>query len=92
MKQDLISVLQLKLQQNQNLSESDRFALLQLLAEFKQQIDLLNTSHPQAAADILATPPSVQKIRTAVDEFEVTHPQLVDVVNRLCVMLANLGI
>ncbi|HLF65979.1 MAG TPA: DUF4404 family protein [Gammaproteobacteria bacterium] len=31
-------------------------------------------------------------LQVTLREFEVSHPQLVDTVNRVCVMLANLGI
>lgn len=34
----------------------------------------------------------LQQLQQQTEEFEVTHPELVDTVNRLCVMLANLGI
>lgn len=34
----------------------------------------------------------LHQLQQQAEEFEVTHPELVDTVNRLCVMLANLGI
>lgn len=33
-----------------------------------------------------------EKLQQQAQEFEVTHPELVDTINRLCVMLANMGI
>jgi hypothetical protein len=35
---------------------------------------------------------SVEGLTTSVREFEVSHPDLVEVINRFCTMLANLGI
>lgn len=35
---------------------------------------------------------SIEKLNSAVEEFEVSHPKIVDVVNRICVMLSNAGI
>jgi hypothetical protein len=34
----------------------------------------------------------LQHLQQHAEEFEVTHPELVDTINRLCVMLANIGI
>ena len=35
---------------------------------------------------------SAAELRDAVGDFEVTHPQLVKVINGICMMLSNLGI
>ncbi len=35
---------------------------------------------------------SLKGLSTSVEEFEESHPQLVQVVNRICTTLANLGI
>lgn len=35
---------------------------------------------------------SVEGLTTSVREFEVSHPDLVEVINRFCTMLSNLGI
>ncbi|MEI3003766.1 MAG: DUF4404 family protein [Victivallales bacterium] len=32
------------------------------------------------------------ELRDAVGDFEVTHPQVVKVINGICMMLSNLGI
>lgn len=34
----------------------------------------------------------LEKLQEQAEEFEVTHPELIDTVNRICVMLSNLGI
>ncbi|MGA2655075.1 MAG: DUF4404 family protein [Gammaproteobacteria bacterium] len=34
----------------------------------------------------------LEKLQKQAEAFEVTHPELVDTINRLCVMLANMGI
>lgn len=35
---------------------------------------------------------SIEGLNTSVREFEVSHPDLVEVINRFCTMLSNLGI
>ena len=35
---------------------------------------------------------SIQGLKTSVEGFEATHPQLVSIVNRISMMLANIGI
>jgi mevalonate kinase len=35
---------------------------------------------------------NIEGLQVAVEEFEVSHPKLVGIVNRLCMMLSDLGI
>jgi hypothetical protein len=35
---------------------------------------------------------SIEGLTSSVQEFEVSHPQLVEIINRFCTMLSNLGI
>jgi hypothetical protein len=35
---------------------------------------------------------SIDRLRTSVDGFEQSHPKLVEIVNRICVTLSNLGV
>ena len=35
---------------------------------------------------------SIEGLSTSVHEFEISHPDLVEVINRFCTMLSNLGI
>ena len=35
---------------------------------------------------------SIKNLNSAVEEFEISHPKIVEVVNRICVMLSNSGI
>lgn len=35
---------------------------------------------------------SIDGLTSSVQEFEVSHPQLVEIINRFCTMLSNLGI
>lgn len=46
----------------------------------------MTTQEKQEIQDLLA------KLQQQAEEFEVTHPELVDNINRLCMMLANMGI
>ncbi|HUN54860.1 MAG TPA: DUF4404 family protein [Smithella sp.] len=35
---------------------------------------------------------SIKGLTSSVQDFEVSHPQLVEIINRFCTMLSNLGI
>jgi hypothetical protein len=35
---------------------------------------------------------SIEGLSTSVHEFEISHPDLVEIINRFCTMLSNLGI
>jgi hypothetical protein len=43
-------------------------------------------------AKIFASDPTYNELRSAVAEFEVSHPDLVRVVNQICIMLSSIGI
>ncbi len=49
----------------------------------------LTEQEREALLDVLH---ELKGLHTTLREFEVTHPELVDTVNRICIMLANLGI
>jgi glycine cleavage system protein P-like pyridoxal-binding family len=35
---------------------------------------------------------SIDKLQNSVSEFEVSHPHLVQIINRICIMLSDIGI
>ena len=58
--------------------------------------DLAETS-TQKAFDALTTVDTssetpLKELETSVEEFEVSHPRLVRVINRICIMLSSIGI
>jgi len=58
--------------------------------------DLTETSTQKAfdamtAVDVSSETP-LKELETSVEEFEVSHPRLVRVINRICIMLSSIGI
>lgn len=58
--------------------------------------DLAETSTQKAfdamtAVDASSETP-LKELETSVEEFEVSHPRLVRVINRICIMLSSIGI
>lgn len=58
--------------------------------------DLAETSTQKAfdamtAVDVSSETP-LKELETSVEEFEVSHPRLVRVINRICIMLSSIGI
>ena len=43
------------------------------------------------AVDVSSETP-LKELETSVEEFEVSHPRLVRVINRICIMLSSIGI
>ncbi len=56
--------------------------LLTLLAELRREAVEQDGRMPETS----------DELRSTVREFEVTHPELVALTNRVCMMLANIGI
>ena len=58
--------------------------------------DLAGASADKAFNDNAAAGESsgnpVKDLESSVEEFEVTHPRLVRVINRICIMLSSIGI
>jgi hypothetical protein len=88
------------------LSDPARSELIELLASLKSEVGELNKKDPAEAKSLASfadhsirlaqessvpakTPPTFED---SVQEFEIKHPQLVERVNRVCVILSNMGI
>lgn len=104
---DTISKIEAKLQGASAISQEARAELLQLLGELKREITNVEadqarniaghtenvTRHATAKArnpELLKR--SLQELSASVDGFEESHPGLVQVVNRICTTLSNIGI
>lgn len=89
------------------LSDSSREELIQLLASLRSEIGDLAKEDPAQAKNLalfadqstLAAQgetadlaQSSSGLESSVAEFEAQHPQLVERVNRVCVILSNMGI
>jgi hypothetical protein len=104
---DTISKIEAKLHGANVLTDESRAELLQLLGELKREIATVDeeqarsiaghTEHVTAQATAETHNPellkrSLEELAASVDGFEKSHPGLVQVVNRICTTLSNIGI
>ena len=104
---DTISKIEARLQGSNALSDDARAELLSLLGELKREIANVEPSVGQNIAgqtesltkqateesrnpELLKR--SLDDLAASVGGFETSHPALVQVVNRICTTLANIGI
>jgi hypothetical protein len=104
---DTISKIEARLQGSNTLSDEARAELLGLLNELKREIANVEPSVGQTIAgqtdhltkhatgetrnpELLKR--SLSELSASVDGFEESHPGLVQVVNRICTTLSNIGI
>ena len=104
---DTISKIEARLQGSNALSDDARAELLSLLGELKSEIANVEPSVGQsiagqtesltkAATEESRNPEllkrSLDELSASVGGFETSHPGLVQVVNRICTTLSNIGI
>jgi hypothetical protein len=104
---DTISKIEARLQGSSTLSDEARAELLTLLAELKREIATVEpavgqtiagqTEHlAKQATEETRNPEllkrSLSELSASVDGFEKSHPNLVQVVNRIATTLSNIGI
>ncbi|HMJ64211.1 MAG TPA: DUF4404 family protein [Candidatus Binatia bacterium] len=104
---ETISKIEAKLQGANTLTEESRAELFQLLGDLKREIAGIDeekartiagqTEHLTAQATADSRNPellkhSLEELSASVAGFEQSHPGLVEVVNRICTTLANIGI
>lgn len=104
---DTIAKIETRLQSASSISDEARTELLQLLGELKREISSVDadqarsiagqTEHVANQATEESRNPellkrSLQELAASVDGFEKSHPGLVQVVNRICTTLSNIGI
>lgn len=98
--QDTIQKLEDRLKNNPAGDPASNEAALELLRTLKLELNNLAKTDEQKAKDLAGlTAESAQGEKSALDrlsasvvEFEESHPNLVDAVNRVCATLSNLGI
>lgn len=86
------------------LSVECRAELIELLSSLRGEIGALAEENPDKAKELAAYADestqaaqgegekSVPHSASSMEEFEAQHPELVERVNRLCVILSNMGI
>jgi hypothetical protein len=98
--QDTIQKLEDRLKKNPAGDPASNEEALELLRALKLELNNLAKTDEQKAQNLAGlTAESAQGEKSAVDrlsasvlEFEESHPNLVDAVNRVCATLSNLGI
>lgn len=104
---DTITKIEERLHGAPALSEESRRELLQLIAQLKQEVASVDEARARnitgatkdATEHWVKEPPnpellkgSLADLKASVDGFEKSHPGLVQVVNRICTTLSNIGI
>jgi len=82
----LINQLETKIRTAEFSNAAQKNDLLQSLSHLKNEIAA------REKQNLAPLKNSVEELRTSVTGFEQSHPQLVEVVNRISSSLANLGI
>jgi ABC-type transporter Mla subunit MlaD len=105
---DTIARLEARLRDSGSLAAENREELLSLLRQLKQELATLEATHSEEARDITdhterftaaagerqpdVVKSSFDELAESVAGFENSHPQLVQIVNRIATTLSNLGI
>jgi hypothetical protein len=105
--QDRIAQIEATLRSATSIPEATRFELLELLATLKAEVGPLVATHGDSAQHITGradaavqaavnrdgqTAEALEGLASSVRDFEVSHPRLVQVVDRLALTLSNMGI
>jgi len=105
--QDRIAKIEATLSNSPNIPAETRQELLALLAELKAEVgpfaathgaeaqsitDLTGDAVEQAASGSEKSAETLDGLASSVRDFEVSHPRLVQIVDRLALTLSNMGI
>ena len=94
--QEHIEKIESKLREAKNIPSETQAEILSLLEALKTEIATLATPHEQDAARPEKTEGfsegAIHDLTRSVEGFETSHPGLVATVNRLAVILSNMGI
>jgi len=93
--EETIRQIETRLDASTNLAPETRQELLTLLAKLRTEAAQLPPSArsaPESAAKAESAEEHAEQLRGAVEEFEESHPQIVQLVNHLANTLAGLGI
>jgi hypothetical protein len=95
--EETIRQIEARLNASMNLAPETRAELLSLLSRLRLEAAQLpaserTTSVPPASAEPESIEEHVDRLRGSVEEFEVSHPKVVQLVNHLANTLSGLGI
>lgn len=83
---ELMGKLKLELQQLQKTDSCKALTIAELTGASTQ-----NALKDQPGSEVTSGHP-LKDLETSVEEFEVSHPELVRIINRICIMLSSIGI
>lgn len=105
---DKIGEIECKIKSAEKLDDNQKAELLILMTELKKELSGVASqesarkiaSHAEKSTDIALSdkniikenPNPLNELENSVGGFEVSHPHLVQIVNRICIMLSNIGI
>jgi hypothetical protein len=99
MVEDRIRNIESRVQSSTNLPDPAKAELLDLLAAMRAELQGVQKEHLDRAQESAPPPPHGESlddalggITSTVTELEATHPRLAELLNRLAVALANMGI
>ena len=96
--EETIQQIEARLNASTNLAPETRAELVALLARLRAETarlpasERLESEPRPVAADSESMQEHVDKLRSSVEEFEVSHPKVVQLVNHLANTLSGLGI
>jgi len=88
----LLEQLRKQLEQSENLPDSTREELLKHVSAIESRTATTGDVAAPSGEATAEEPQGLEKLRTSVEELEVSHPELTALVNRVAVALGNMGI
>jgi|HubBroStandDraft_1064217.scaffolds.fasta_scaffold262355_2 predicted nucleic acid-binding Zn-ribbon protein len=76
----------------EKISDSGKSELLQLLGKLKAELATLEETSDATREKLKSLKSPVEELRSSVEDFEQSHPKLVQTVNSISSALSNLGI
>ena len=99
--EDKLKSIEERIRQSENMKGENKEAVLNLLAELKDEIDTSNEGVQEDVKlgisemgheDEGIIKSAFNEINKSISEFEESHPKLVQIVNSICTQLSNSGL
>ncbi|MFA7230432.1 MAG: DUF4404 family protein [Victivallaceae bacterium] len=107
MSTNTVKKIEKTISETSGLNKQKKTELLELLGNLKNELKNLEKTHLATAKNIAGLAEhstakaagkrddkteAIQDLKSSVAEFEVSHPDLVQIINRICMMLSDIGI
>ena len=99
--EDKLKNIEERIRQSENMNSENKDAVLDLLAELKEEISVSNESVEEGVKQGISDmdhedegiiKSAFNEINNTISEFEESHPKLVQIVNSICTQLSNSGL